>query len=67
MTKPFYWGYDTGRRTLSVECSCGKLLLGQAAYEDHMKAKHPDRVRKMKKDGRWQQDRLDGWTTIRSS
>lgn len=63
-SKPYLWGYDTGRRTLSVEC-CGKELLDQTAYEQHMRAKHPERVRQMKRDGRWQQDRIDGWSRQR--
>lgn len=67
MAKPNYWAYDTGRRTLWVDCSCGKRLLDQTAYEQHMVAKHPDRVRKMKKDGRWAQDRLDGWSKLRGA
>lgn len=62
--RKFYWGYDRGYRTSSVEC-CGKELLSRVAYEQHMKGKHPRRVRQMKKDGRWQQDRLEGWTSMR--
>jgi hypothetical protein len=64
-SKPYFWGYDTGRRTLEVRCSCGKVAFDSLAYEHHMMAKHPDRVRKMKKDGRWQQDRLEGWSGAR--
>lgn len=62
--KPEFWGYDTGARTLEVRCSCGKLLLTQMAYEQHMKARHPERVRAMKKSGKWQQDKIDGWSQI---
>lgn len=65
MSKPEFWGYDTGRRTSEVLC-CGKKLLTQVAYEQHMKARHSERVRVMKKSGRWQQDRLDGWAVQRS-
>jgi len=62
--RPQYWGYDTGRRTLAVEC-CGKELLSQVAYEQHMKTKHPKRVREMKKSGKWQQDLIDGWSRVK--
>lgn len=58
---PCYWGYDTGSRMLEVRCFCGKLCLSHAAYEQHMKAKHPGRLRALKQCGCWQQYLLDGW------
>ena len=64
-TKPYLWGYDTGSRTLEVRCSCGKVTFDRLAYEQHMKAKHLELVRQMKHDGRWQQDKIDGWSQRR--
>ena len=58
--KDDYYGHKTGRTILDVFCvPCKKLLETQDAYEKHMVAKHPRRVRQYKKSGRWQQDRID--------
>lgn len=59
---PCYWGYDTGRRTSSVRCFCGKECETHEAYEQHLKAKHPAHLRALKRCGCWQQYLLDGWT-----
>lgn len=59
-SKKDFWGQKRGHTILDVFCTpCKKLLETLDAYEKHMIAKHPRRVRRYKKSGRWQQDRID--------
>jgi len=64
--KDDYVGHKTGKTILDVFCiPCKKQLDTLDAYEKHMMAKHPRRVRQFKKSGRWQQDRIDWRETKR--
>jgi hypothetical protein len=58
-SKDRYWGHKRGHTILDVKCFCGKLLLEWQDYANHMRAKHPKMVRKLKKSGQWQQDKID--------
>jgi len=60
--KDRYFG-DRGHTIFDVTCFCGKFCLTWTAYTNHMRAKHLKMVRKLKKSGQWQQDKIE-WRRI---
>lgn len=52
-------GYDRGHRIADVTCHCGKFCDTRIGYYQHLQAKHPKRLRQMKKSGEWEQIEFD--------
>ncbi len=48
-----------GRRILEVKCRCGKICTTFQSWDDHLKAKHPQLRKEMRKDGTLEEDRLE--------